>query len=243
MGMYLAHLIFAIFRVSMKFQLSTVNALSPVVLFASLVACGGGSGGESDSVNDASSGNVPLPIVAAGDFDRLRATISLAGIPELLVSGDIDSSDSVSLSVSFDTNEDGIISAGDLRLAMGIVIDAQTQQESFETALYEYVGGRFDGIAILSDVEYEIAGNQVTFVIDKSESTTLDAISTQTQVYVAAVISAGTSETTSADYLPEYNSFTQVQNVSQIFDATADYSGNNSIIDISEFRLELNKTL
>lgn len=87
----------------------------------------------------------------------------------------------------------------------------------------------------------KVAGNQVTFVIDKSQSAALERISTQTQVYVAAVISAGTSTTTSSDYLPEYNSFTQVQNVSQVFDATADYDGSNGIIDISEFRLELIK--
>lgn len=224
----------------MEVQSHNSKSLLFSFVFLNMIACGGGSG--DDNSEQAIVEQITLPVVSAGDFTTLKATIVLQGIPDILLTQDPSESDSASISVSFDTNEDGEISAGDLLLRTGVSSAVGTGEQSLTTGLYEYVGSRFDGIALLADIEYEIDGTEVTFIVNKEQSEKLNSISTQTQVYVGATLLEGTTEDDwSADYIPEFATYTQIQNVSWISDSVSDYSGNNSIIDIHQFKLALTK--
>ncbi|MCW8997974.1 MAG: hypothetical protein OQK04_04600, partial [Kangiellaceae bacterium] len=101
----------------------------------SLIACGGGSSSPA-SEQPNGSGNNP-PDVVAGDFTTLTATVELAGMPNLFISGDVANNPDAYLNILIDANLDGVHSSGDLVLKLGVVEDAQTQERSLESALYQ----------------------------------------------------------------------------------------------------------
>ncbi|MCW8877551.1 MAG: hypothetical protein OQJ89_15275 [Kangiellaceae bacterium] len=204
----------------------------------SLIACGGGSSSPA-SEQPNGSGNNP-PDVVAGDFTTLTATVELAGMPNLFISGDVANNPDAYLNILIDANLDGVHSSGDLVLKLGVVEDAQTQERSLESALYQSNGPTL-GVTFISNVDYQINNNEVMFTAQKSQSDLLDVISSQSQIQLSSVIASESGGNPSTDYLPTYDGFTQVQNNALITDPAGDYSGDNSVIDILEFRLDLSQ--
>ena len=225
----------------MNIQIPKTNTkaiLTSVVAVAvsSLIACGGGSS-SSSSEQPTGGGNNP-PDVIAGNFTTLTATVELAGMPNLFLTGDVENNPDAYLKILIDSNLDGEHTSGDLILKLGVVEDAQTQERSLQGALYQS-SGPTQGVTFISNVDYQVSSNEVVFTAQKAQSDLLDVISSQSQVQISSVIASENGGNPSTDYLPTYNGFTQVQNNAVITDPTGDYEGNNSAIDILEFRLDL----
>ncbi|WP_144394445.1 hypothetical protein [Pleionea sediminis] len=202
--------------------------------FTFLASCSGGSNDNEPTQEDA------YPVVNRGDFESLRATISTNGFPELFTTGEPNEEERASIRVYFDINEDGVISKDDLSLALSITVDAETRVESLTASLYkELTDNPYSGVARLANIEYEIIGNDLTFIVNKTDAEELNGIGTMTPINVTYTISNLEFDRHSFDYIPDSRTFTQVQNVSYVADALSDFSGSDSRVDIKAFRLEL----
>jgi hypothetical protein len=208
--------------------------LSAMSLF-SLLACGGGSDSESSDID--LPGTINPPNISAGDFNTMRASLVLQGIPEILETKDLSGNDRISITIRFDINEDSVISEGDLMLIVSASIDAVTGHSELSASLLRSLSDRYSGYDFLADVEYETNGNTVTFVVEKEQAEELNLVSSQTQINAAVSIWDKVTMVASSDQLPASNIYTQVQNNWSISDDLQDYSGDSNIIDISEFRL------
>ena len=220
---------------ALKNQNRTIINSAVSLALTSIIACGGSSTPSTEQPTD--SGSNPTDVVAS-DFTTLTATVELAGMPGLFVSGDVANNPDAYLNVLIDANLDGVHSSGDLLLKLGVVEDAQTQERSLKSALY-LSNGPTSGVTFIADVDYQINNNEVVFTAQKSQSDLLEAISSQSQIQLASVIASDNGGSPSTDYLPTNDGFTQVQNNAVIVDPADDYSGDNSVIDILEFRLDL----
>ena len=216
----------------LKIKNSTLNIVT-ACFFASAISCGGGSENNSSLPE-----TVELPTVSAGNFETLRATIKMKEIPEVLVTKDINDANSISVAVLLDANNDGVYSEGDLKLSIGYFTSTDTNETTLTSSLLETLSSPYEGLILLANIEYIVNGDELTFIVDKSQAEELNQISTQTQVNISIAYQQNSQSSTSVDYIPAPSEYTQVQNISVISDDVLDYEGDNSIIDISEFRID-----
>ena len=150
---------------------------------------------------------------------------------------DVSDADSISVSILFDANNDSVYSEGDLQLHIGKSTSVETGETTLASSLFETYSTPYEGVNYLADIEYSISGNEITFIVEKNQAEVLNQISTQTQVNISVSFRQDSQTNASYDYIPAASVFTQVQNISILSDDLLDYGGDDSRIDISEFRI------
>ena len=212
-------------------MIRSIACILPPLMLA-LTGCGGSGGGSSDARSVENNSGV------------IKASIQVEDIPNSLI---IDHSNTgienyleYQWAVTFDLDNDRSIGAGDIVFRIAEVksvgeIQREVQFSDLEAVLSQYDQ---DGILkIVDEIDFEVNGNALTFVVDRSALDDLNAITPQTQVYAIAYML--TPDGFSADYLPAYREFTQVQDVSSVTDELMDYVGDNSAVDISRITLSI----
>ena len=202
-----------------------VSRLNPILISLVLictVACGGGSGNEQ-------------VVVAAGDFETIRATVKLEKVPNAIANNDMSGLVWISIKVKFDTNNNSWIDSSDPELTLSISQSVDTGERGIRARVR--VPG--DEWTRVGDVGFEVNGDEVTIFVEKGGAESLALISSETQVNVSTSYIDEINEYSAADLLPTSSTYTQVQHNGRILDPRGDYNGNFSEIDILEFRLEL----
>ncbi|WP_144394510.1 hypothetical protein [Pleionea sediminis] len=186
--------------------------------------------------SDSSDGSEP-PIVEEGDFDVIYVTVKLEGMPELFATTDTVNSNKTELKIYFDINEDNVISKGDLTIDLRPILFTTNGDYRLEANLTRvYLQDDIDEI-LEKGLQFEVADNEITFIVGKAWSEQLEYFSSNTQLS-AQIFYWDENDVQSSDYLPAYRRFTQVNNNLIIKDDLRDYEGNASIIDIQEIRID-----
>ena len=135
--------------------------------------------------------------------------------------------------VTFDMDNDMQTSTGDIVFTVNTFTG---NQASAEQTTIEEIGAElfvyFDnsGSSSIGDLSLVIDGNTMVITAPKSLYTTLENITTQTQINVDASYSDGLAY--HSDYLPGSGLFTAVMDTSDISDELNDQSGTASLVDI-----------
>jgi hypothetical protein len=135
--------------------------------------------------------------------------------------------------VTFDMDNDMQTSPGDVVFTVNSFqgnnpSGPQTSIEEIGAELFVYYDyGASSGIG---DISLTVEGNTMTLSAPKSLYTSLESITTQTQINVSASYSDG--QIYHSDYLPGSNQFTSVMDTGDISDELNDFSGTETLVDI-----------
>lgn len=193
-----------------------------IMAFLSQLSCGGKSEAEKPEV------------VSAGNFKTLKATVKMREVPEMLRTRDVSGPNLVFVHVQFDSDNNGEFSSNDISFRAAVITSTENDQVSLEA----FMGRGNTGHLFVADIEYEVVGDELFFIVEKNQSELLETISSETQVYVNVGYFDKASTWASSDYLPSKEAYTQVQNNTLIIDDRRDTSGTDDFIDIYEFKLD-----
>lgn len=134
--------------------------------------------------------------------------------------------------VTFDMDNDMQTSAGDVVL----MVKSSTPEDAPDVPIEE-IGAKlsvyFDnnGYSSIGDVSLAVEGNTMFISSPKSLYTTLESITTQTQINISTFYYDG--QTSHSDELPGYGQFTSVMDTSDVPDTVNDQSGTATLVDIT----------
>ena len=123
-------------------------------------------------------------------------------------------------------------SAGDVVL----MVKSSTPEDAPDVPIEE-IGAKlsvyFDnnGYSSIGDVSLAVEGNTMFISSPKSLYTTLESITTQTQINISTFYYDG--QTSHSDELPGYGQFTSVMDTSDVPDTVNDQSGTATLVDIT----------
>jgi hypothetical protein len=142
--------------------------------------------------------------------------------------------------VVFDMNEDGELGESDIVFQISEhKVAGETERtvrfSDLEAQLLVYTG--INQLLVIGEIDFTVAGNKLSFIVDRSLHADLLQIDSQTQVRVETYIN--TPDTLTVDYLPSFDMYTQVQDNSSILDDTNDYIGDDARFDIQRFELQI----
>ena len=143
-------------------------------------------------------------------------------------------------SVIFDINQDGVVGKSDIVFG---ILEAKQNGETQRTVNFSDLSAQLlvyrDTYTLdqVADIDFTVDGNRLNFTVDRCLHKDLSKIDSQTQVNVKTYIN--TPDTTTYDYLPAYDVYTQAQDNSSIPDDAGDYYGDDARFDLQRFELQI----
>jgi len=107
--------------------------------------------------------------------------------------------------------------------------------ETLKAQLYVYFDN--SGYSSIGDASLTVQGNTMIISTPKSLYTTLESITTQTQINVATFYYDG--QTSHSDELPGFGQFTAVIDTSDVPDDVNDHSGTATFVDITNISVTI----
>ena len=175
--------------------------------------------------------------------NTIRAKIFVSDIPETITLDHEEAEDTTAeyiWRVTFDVNQDGIVGAGDLVFQISEAkyageVERIVKLTDLEASLLRHEDE--NSLVRQAVIDFEVDNTGIAFIVDRSLHENLKDISLTTQVNVE--VYKNIPSQLSIDYLPDSQTFTQLQSTASVSDDMMDYYGDDAGSDISKFTLEI----